>query len=329
MSRPDASRRIRPLTERVLSALPGRRAPWLLAWALVPWANAGVNLLLDNGTSAVWEQRPLFVVLNYAALSFAVLLTLWATERIARRLELLRSEAQLTGSASREPFERLSDVLGPIVITVAAATVFAIGAFGRDGFAAALLRGTTWLIIGIALATFLWTYAWLQLDLHRVGQTLLRRENTVVDPGLGLLPLGGAAFTGLWVLLVALVPILLTGLPDVVALVVCLTLLGAGLAAFVFSLLGLHGQMVEVKKAELALARELYAQAYVPVREQRSLEALEEQRSLLSAADALEKRAHAIHDWPIKEGTWGWVIGLATSVAAIACARLLLTPLGI
>jgi hypothetical protein len=78
-----------------------------------------------------------------------------------------------------------------------------------------------------------------------------------------------------------------------------------------------------------ATARDLYAQAYEPVRTTPSLEVLEQQHSLLSAADALEKRARAIHDWPIEEGTWAWVIGIATSVVAIAYARLILNPLGL
>ena len=79
---------------------------------------------------------------------------------------------------------------------------------------------------------------------------------------------------------------------------------------------------------EVALARELYAQAYQPVRSEATLDALERQHSLLGAADALEKRARAIHDWPVAEGTWAWVIGIATSVVAIACARLILRRFG-
>ena len=36
---------------------------WIPAWALVPWANAGTNLLLDSdGSSAVWEQSDLLIV---------------------------------------------------------------------------------------------------------------------------------------------------------------------------------------------------------------------------------------------------------------------------
>jgi hypothetical protein len=45
--------------------------------------------------------------------------------------------------------------------------------------------------------------------------------------------------------------------------------------------------MVEVKDDELA--RQLYAEAYEPVREARTLEALDRQHTLLSAADAFEK----------------------------------------
>jgi hypothetical protein len=322
--------RLRPLTERILARLPGPRALWIAAWALIPWANAGANLLLDNGgTSAVWEQRRVLVILNYAALSFAVAITLWGTERIARRLETLGTDFKVLRREATEPFRAMNSVVGPLLATVATSIAFAVSAFLRDGLTSAMLRGATWLILGVALWTFLWTYASLQVGLSRLGREHLRREAVLVDPGLGLLPLGAVAFMGLWLLLAWLVPVLLTGLPDVVGVAISVFVLGGGLAAFFFSLLGLHRQMVEVKSSELTLARELYAQAYEPVRKARSLEALEQQHSVLSAADALEKRAHAIHDWPIGEGTWALVITIATSVLAITCARLILNPLGL
>jgi hypothetical protein len=88
-----------------------------------------------------------------------------------------------------------------------------------------------------------------------------------------------------------------------VGVAVGLIVIAAGLAAFFFSMLRLHRQMAAVKASELAIARGLYARAYAPVRSEPTLEALESQRSLLSAADALEKRARDIHEWPIDEGT--------------------------
>jgi hypothetical protein len=120
-----------------------------------------------------------------------------------------------------------------------------------------------------------------------------------------------------------------TGLPDVVGLAIVLLVLAGGLGSFVFSLFGLHRQIAAVKDHELELARRLYAEAYEPLREAPTLEALERQHTLLGAADALEKRIRAVHDWPVAEGTWAWVIGITTSVVAIACARLVLRPFGL
>jgi hypothetical protein len=311
--------RLQPLTERILSRLPGARALWIATWALIPWANAGANLLLDTETSAVWEQRRLLIILNYAAISFAVILTLWGTQRIAQRLDDLGAE----------PFRAINNMVAPLLLASTTAVAFGISATVRDGLISGLLRGGTWLILGIAFWTFIWTYGCLLLGLSRLGNQHVRRDAALVDPGLGLLPVGAVAFMGLWLLLTWLVPILLTGLPDVVGVVIAVVLLVAALGAFFLSLAGLHRQMVKVKKGELEVARALYAEAYEPVRRDPSLETLERQQSLLGAADALEKRARAIHDWPIEEGTWAWLIGIATSVVAIACARLVLTPLGL
>ena len=87
--------------------------------------------------------------------------------------------------------------------------------------------------------------------------------------------------------------------------------------------------MADVKASELAIARELYAQAYEPVRTAPRLEVLERQHRLLGAADALEKRAHAIHEWPIDEGTLARVITITTSVIAMTIARVILDPFGL
>lgn len=311
---------LEPLTERVLGRLPGERRPWVVVWALVPWANAGINVLLDSETkSAVWGQTGTVVVLNYAALSFAIALTIWGSRRIAGRL------AELPGAAS---FEELSSTAAPLVGATLTAAAFGVSALVEDGPVAALLRGGTWLIVGVALWTFLWTYVSLQLGLYRLGGERIA-DAARMDPGLGLRPLGDVAFTGLWMLLAWLVPLVLTGLSDVVGVALGAAVLVLALTTFFLSLVRLHRQMVHVKGEELALARDLYAQAYAPVRERPTLETLERQRNLLAAADALEQRAKAIHDWPIDEGTFARVITIATSVVAITIGRLLLNPFGL
>ena len=85
-----------PLSERILALVGGSRHLWVGVWALVPWANAGANLLLGTDrTSAVWEQSTTLVVLNYTSVSLAVLLSLWGARTIARRLETLREPTSI------------------------------------------------------------------------------------------------------------------------------------------------------------------------------------------------------------------------------------------
>lgn len=312
-----------PLTERILGRLPGPQAAWIAAWALVPWLNAGVNLLLDaDGTSAVWEQSRALLLLNYAFLSLAVAITLWGTGRIARRVAALDPGAG-------DHFRELNGVVGPLLLAGAGAVAFGVTAFVRDGWASALLRGGTWFVLGTALWTFLWTYGSLHLGLDRLGRERLAPDAARVDPGLGVRPLGAVAFMGLWMLLIWLVPVVLTGLPDVVGVAIGLAVLAGGLGLFFLSLFGLHRQMVTVKAGELALARELYAQAFEPVRAERTLDALERQHRLLGAAGALEQRAQAIHEWPIDEVTFARVITITTSVIAMIIGRLILDPFGL
>lgn len=325
------NRELRPLTERILEQFPGPRWLWIGIWAVVPWVNAGVNLLLGNErSSAVWEQGRVLVILNYASLSLAMVITLWGTGRVARRLETLRAPtAKVLERHAKEPFRGMNSVAGPLLASAATALLFGASALARDGWASAFLRGTTWFVLGVAIWTYLWTYASLQLGLGRLGRQHLRPDVPRADPGLGLRPLGGVAFMGLWMLMMWLVPVLLTGLPDVVGVILGTLVLIAALAAFFLSLAGLHRQMVQVKARELELAQDLYAQAYEPVRVAPTLETLEQQRRLLGAADALEKRAHAIHDWPIDEGTFARVLTITTSVVAMIVARLILDPLGL
>jgi hypothetical protein len=324
-------RRLRPATERILARLPGPRMLWIVAWALVPWLNAGANLLLETGArSAVWEQSRTLVVLNYVALSVAIVITLWGSERIARRLETLRTTtSNVLEAEAGGRFRGMNSVVGPLVATAATAIGFAVSPLVGDGWTAAILRGGTWLVIGVPLWTFLWTYASLQLGLDRLGRERLVPDAARVDPALGLRPIGDVAFLGLWMLLAWLVPVVLTGLPDVVGVAIGGAILAGALAAFFFSLFRLHRQMVAMKASELAIARELYAEAYEPVRAAPTLQALERQHGLLGAADALEKRAQAIHEWPIDEGTVARVITITTSVIAMAVARLLLDPFGL
>jgi hypothetical protein len=333
VEQPDAGRAatLTPLSERVLARLGGRPAVWIAAWALVPWINAGVNLLLgEDRTSPVWEQSATLVVLNYAALSFAVAMSLWGATYVARRLEALEEETSevLVGEAS-EPFRSVNSVAGPAILSALAALGLGTVTLVDEGLLPAFVRGASWFVLGIALFSFAWTYGAVLLAINRLGRARLDPDALHVDPGLGLQPLGGVASSGLWMLLAWLVPILLTALPDVVGAVIGFAVLGAALATFFLSMVGLHRQMVAVKRDEVARARELYASAYEPVRASPTLDVLEQQRNLLAAAEALEERATSIHEWPFAERTPTLVVTVVTSVVAMTLGRLILDPFGL
>lgn len=322
-------RDVRPLSERIIERLPGRRWGWIGIWALVPWINALVNLSLDeDDRSAVWDQGTTAVVLSYAALGLAMVVTVWGAATLARRLEALRGADVLEGG---QPMLRAGyAVTVPLVGGCLMAVAFGGTTLVEDhGWWPAVIRASTWFVLGIAIWSFLWTYGLLQFALDRFGRAHLRTNVGSVAPDLGLRPFGDVAFLGLWLLLAWLVPLVWTGLPDVVGFVIGMLALAIGLAAFFLSLYRLHQRMVDVKEEELRIARELYADAYRPVRELRTAEVLEQQRNLLGAADGLEKRAQAIQEWPIDDGTLARVVTIATSVVAVTIARLLLDPFGL
>jgi hypothetical protein len=108
-----------------------------------------------------------------------------------------------------------------------------------------------------------------------------------------------------------------------------MSVLGIGLALFFLSLFRLHRQMVAVKATELALARELYAQAYKPLRSSPTLEVLYQQHTL--SAQPMHSRSGPMRSTSgrIDEGTWARVAPIATSVVAITIGRLILEPLGL
>jgi hypothetical protein len=161
----DEGRSLQPFTVRILARLPGLDAVWIGVWALVPWLNAGANLLLGaDRTSAVWEQSTPLIVLNYAALTFASGFTMWASGRLVREVEALGA----TTPASRKEglpvlFRGMNSVSGPLLASAGTAIVFAVSTLLQESLLAAAVRGATWCVIGIAMWTFLWTYVSLLL----------------------------------------------------------------------------------------------------------------------------------------------------------------------
>lgn len=331
-SRAPAADPTQPLTERILSWLPGPRVGWIGLWALVPWLNLAMVLWAEAAGRVPDVDRSTEVV-NRAAVSFAVVLSLWGTTRISE--ELTRLRPALTEHVEQELpeverlFRGLDSVVVPILLTAAVGLVLPLDEVVAGEPVAAALQAATWLLIGLPLSTAVWTYTTLQLGLHRLGQGHLTLREYRGDRTLGLQPVGSLAFTGFWMLLGTLTPLALTGSSDLPSVLVTTAVLVAGICLFFLSLRGLHQQMATIKHREIARASQLYEQAYAPVHEDPTLRLLDEQAALLNAAENLEKRAERIQAWPFDEATFTRAVTIATSAVATIVARILLAPTGL
>ena len=321
-----------PLTERILSRLPGSRLAWILVWSLVPWVNVAIVLAsggLEWDTTADLTSE----LLNRAAVSVAVLLSLWGAARINRDLSRLR--ITLTDAVEQERpdveriFRGIDSTAGPLLLTAAVAVVLPLDEALRGDAGAAILQAATWLVFGIPVSTAVWVYLALQLGLDRLGRGHLTLRPYSGDRTLGLEPVGGLAFTGFWMLFGAVTPIVLTSSADLPTVIVGSLVLLVALCLFFLSVRGLHRQMTSIKHRELHRAASLYSQAYEKVQENPTLEVLEQQTPLLNAAENLEKRAERIQAWPFDEPTFARVATIATSAVATIVARMLLAPTGL
>ncbi|PFG39618.1 hypothetical protein ATJ97_2129 [Georgenia soli] len=319
-----------PPTERILAALPGSRPLLIVVWGLVPWLNlAAVALLAPSWPGGIpWGE-----VLNRTATSFAVVLSLWGVSRITE--ELRRLQVRLTDSVEEARpdvehlFRGLDSVTAPLVLLAATGVVLPLDEMVRAEPGAALIQGVTWVVIGIPLCTAFWVYVALQLGLIRLGRGHVTLRDYDGDRTLGLQPVGRLAFTGFWLILGSVGPVVLTGLSDLPVTLVGAGVLVAAVALFFLSLSDLHRQMVAVKERERAQATELYRQAYRDLRGAPTLDVLQQHAGLLGAAESLERRAERIQEWPFDEGTFARVVTIASSAGATILARLLLAPTGL
>ncbi len=322
----------RPLTERILDALPGRRLAWMLVWALVPWLNLVAVLGAEAfGWTPVTDRS--WEVVNRVATSFAILLSLWGAARISDGLGRLRPALVGVVEEDLPDVERLfrgmDSIATPVILTVTVGLLLPLDEALAGEPVGAVIQGLTWLVIGVPMSTAVWVYATLQLGLHRLGRGQLTLTEYRGDRTLGLQAIGSLAFTGFWTLLGAFTPLALASSADLPSVLVTVVVLLAGIVLFFLSLRGLHRQMVTLKRRELDRARRLYEEAYRPVGQSPTLDVLQQQVGLLNAAESLEKRAERIQAWPFDEGTFARTVTIASSVVATILARLLLAPTGL
>jgi hypothetical protein len=324
---------LRPLTERIVFRLPGPRLLWVVVWLSVPWVNAAVILWLQAaGHLPPWDNVTV-ELLSRAAFSFAILGSVWGAAKIVHGLTSLESSpAEFLGEIGglTESFRGMGSTAAPLLFSIGTMVIFGgQSVVVHDSWVRGIVMGSAWLVIGIALWSFIWVYLNLQLGLHRLGRRRLDLRPNLGDRSLGLRPLGKLAFTGFWAFVAVLAPLVVATVSNRLGLLVGLLVLLAGVAAFFLSLRRLNRQMAAAKHKEIAWARHLYAQAFEPVRKEGTLEALQDHSGPLGAAEALEKRAERIQEWPFDEATFARVVTISSTVVAAILARVLLAPFDI
>jgi len=76
-------------------------------------------------------------------------------------------------------------------------------------------------------------------------------------------------------------------------------------------------------------AQQLYADVLGPVRDNPTAAVLAERATVVSAAEALVRRAEATQEWPVTDRSFGIMLGVVAGVVTAVVARFLMSGLGL
>ena len=320
-----------PVTERILRALPGRRWVWILIWGSL----AMVTPLLFSTVVRV-SGRP-FPSTEFAdaawtqiGLAWASLILLWGSGRLGQEARSTRSELTQTGRVQvpERLFAAVARVDGPLLLTVVVVAITLVNnwvAYGPMPPLATLPLAIAYLL---PIMTFVWVYVAILMDINRLGELPVVLDRFPQDRTMGLGHVGSLASTGIGLLLVAAVPVLVAGSDEPGTLAISLTLVVAVVAVYALSMWRLHRQMAAAKERYVATARQLYADAFAPIRDHPDLETLTAASSALAVAQSLDQRAAGLPTWPIDEGTGRFVAVVITGVVTSIVVRALFAAIG-
>jgi hypothetical protein len=324
-----------PLTERLLASLPEPRWIWILGWGAIAALRPVTDSLILRQLGLPEEADQLLqrALVPNVVLGYIVVLALAGTALLARGAKEceagLESDREHRDRRDDRRIQGLDNLVGPIFLAGVLTALSSFQVSARHPPLVTVVDTPIVFAVAIPIATWVWVYAAVLASGDRLGRGALSREPYPADRALGLRPFGTLAFNGFWVFAAAIVPFLLVVGRSPLDYAMGLGLFLVVLAAFVLSLWRLHRRMLEVKEGHLARARALYVEAYAPLRQTPTLETLDQQRSLLSAAEALEKRAETILEWPIDERVVTRVVLIATGATATIVARIILSRFGL
>jgi hypothetical protein len=250
-----------------------------------------------------------------------------AVRKVAQLLASIQpSVRDLIGSdapANADPFSGVSSAAGPLL-----GSVVLVGALSGVDY----LRSANLAFVILSIMTFLWlipvwTCLWavgtILFGLDRLGRMDLKLKPFMLDRSLGLRPLGRLAFQVFAILVALILPPMVLSTVEVRTMVTLFAILVAAVALFFLSLFRLHRRLQAEKRAHLDACRRQIA------------ETLRDRGDAagrlwdLHAAEATERRALAIQEWPFDEAAFVRVIAIATSVGTVILSRLVLLRMGL
>lgn len=326
-----APRTLEPITERILRALGGSRAIWILLWAALPLVSPAIfsNVVRATGrpfgTDAFVDALP-----TQVGLAWACLVLLWGCGRLG--LDATSTRDELVRAAPTKVPDRLFGAVarrdGPLLLTVVITGIAVADNWAAYGPLPPLATLPIFLAYMLPIMTFVWVYVAILTDINRLGLSPVVLDRFPQDRTMGLSRVGSLASSGLALLLIAAVPVALAGSDQPITLAISLTLVIGVVAVYALSMWRLHRQMAAAKQEYVATARQLYADAYAPIRERPDVETLAASSSALSVAQSLDERAAGLPTWPIDEGTARFVAVVVTGVLTSLIVRALFAAIG-
>jgi hypothetical protein len=268
--------------------------------------------------------------------AYVVVLAFWAVSRFTTESNLVeRSVNQLAAEpeqAATPVFPGMASTRGPLALTLVFVTVAMWRTAVVDDLGAALVWLPVAVLLNLPLLTAVWVYLVLLVGLYRLGRRSLSLAAFPQDLSLGLGEGGRLAFTAFWIYGARFLPVLVINVANPIGLLLILGLFLLGVGVFFACLEGLHWQLLAARRHYLALAGQLYARAYEPIRSG-SLVALGDQAQLLQAAEVIHRRAEAIQQWPFQQRRLVQMAGIVGTVITFVMTgiltRLILVRLGL
>lgn len=312
-----------PLTERILSRLPGPRWLWIGIWVLVPLA-----VILEGqrrDPSPLFPNTPFLVAFIYTVIaSFQG--TRWLNRSLATIEPMV---ADLLPAQPSEPFRSVDRIDGPLLLTAAMMVAFPVNIYLNDP-----RLSTAWSIsmvglLTVPLVTLGWTIGSIFLGLSRLGRIPLTFRPFESDRSLGLRPLGVLAFRTVLLYVVVFLPSTIMGSYTIYYAAVLSAMNLAVVFPFFGSLWGLRRQLLTAKARHVTWARDRYARAFRAVRDAPSPAAVRELAPELEIAEAFERRAESIQEWPFDDRILRTLAAVFSSIVTAVIVRLILIQVGL